>query len=140
MEALERLTTGRLRSTIPMSWSPDGKLLYFFEVNPTTGYDLWVQRMDGPATSSGQAPSDGFRPGPQCAAFPSNAIQRKRCQSSSPDRHWLAYVSDESGRYEIYVQPYPGPGGEVANLDGREHGASSGIAAGGSCSTVTAAR
>ena len=30
----------------------------------------------------------------------------------SPDGHWLAYVSDESGRYEIYVQPYPGPGGK----------------------------
>jgi serine/threonine-protein kinase len=31
--------------------------------------------------------------------------------SFSPDGHWLAYVSDESGRYEVYVQPYPGPGG-----------------------------
>ena len=30
----------------------------------------------------------------------------------SPDGRWLAYVSDESGRYEIYVQPYPGPGGK----------------------------
>jgi eukaryotic-like serine/threonine-protein kinase len=32
--------------------------------------------------------------------------------SFSPDGHWLAYISDESGRYEIYVQPYPGPGGK----------------------------
>jgi hypothetical protein len=32
--------------------------------------------------------------------------------SFSPDGRWLAYVSDESGRYEIYVQPYPGPGGK----------------------------
>jgi serine/threonine-protein kinase len=30
----------------------------------------------------------------------------------SPDGRWLAYVSNESGRYEIYVQPYPGPGGK----------------------------
>jgi Tol biopolymer transport system component len=30
----------------------------------------------------------------------------------SPDGRWLAYVSDESGRPEIYVQPYPGPGGK----------------------------
>ena len=30
----------------------------------------------------------------------------------SPDGRWLAYVSDESGRYEIYVQPYPGPNGK----------------------------
>ena len=30
--------------------------------------------------------------------------------SFSPDGHWLAYASDESGRYQIYVQPYTGPG------------------------------
>jgi eukaryotic-like serine/threonine-protein kinase len=30
----------------------------------------------------------------------------------SPDGRWLAYVSDESGGFEIYVQPYPGPGGK----------------------------
>ena len=30
----------------------------------------------------------------------------------SPDGHWLAYISDESGRPEIYVKPYPGPGGK----------------------------
>ena len=28
----------------------------------------------------------------------------------SPDGRWLAYVSNESGRHEVYVQPYPGPG------------------------------
>ena len=49
----------------------------------------------------------------------------------SPDGRWLAYVSDESGRFEIYVQPYPGPGGKwqistdggaepVWNRNGRE--------------------
>jgi hypothetical protein len=31
----------------------------------------------------------------------------------SPDDHWLAYVSDESGRQEIYVRPFPGPGGKI---------------------------
>ncbi len=31
----------------------------------------------------------------------------------SPDGHFLAYVSDESGRREVYVQPYPGPGGKL---------------------------
>jgi Tol biopolymer transport system component len=30
----------------------------------------------------------------------------------SPDGRWVAYISDESGRREIYVQPYPGPGGK----------------------------
>jgi hypothetical protein len=31
----------------------------------------------------------------------------------SPDGRWLAYVSNESGHYEVYVQPYPGPGGKL---------------------------
>jgi hypothetical protein len=31
----------------------------------------------------------------------------------SPDGRWLAYISDASGRHEIYVQPYPGPGGRL---------------------------
>ena len=30
----------------------------------------------------------------------------------SPDGHWVAYQSDESGRHEIYVRPFPGPGGQ----------------------------
>ena len=30
----------------------------------------------------------------------------------SPDGRWMAYGSNESGRYEIYVRPYPGPGGK----------------------------
>ena len=49
----------------------------------------------------------------------------------SPDGHWMAYVSEESGRREIFVQPYPGPGGKwqisteggnepVWNRNGRE--------------------
>jgi serine/threonine-protein kinase len=40
----------------------------------------------------------------------------------SPDGHWLAYVSDESGRAEVYVRPFPGPGGraQVSNGGGTE--------------------
>ncbi|MBI2819587.1 MAG: PD40 domain-containing protein [Acidobacteria bacterium] len=40
----------------------------------------------------------------------------------SPDGKWLAYSSDESGRREIYVQPYPGPGGkwQISTNGGQE--------------------
>jgi serine/threonine-protein kinase len=40
----------------------------------------------------------------------------------SPDGRWLAYSSDASGRYEIYVQPYPGPGGrsQISTQGGTE--------------------
>lgn len=36
----------------------------------------------------------------------------------SPDGRWVAYMSSESGRNEVYVQPYPGPGGEMDDLEG----------------------
>lgn len=32
--------------------------------------------------------------------------------SSSPDGRWIVYTSNESGKFEIYVQPFPGPGGK----------------------------
>jgi serine/threonine-protein kinase len=37
----------------------------------------------------------------------------------SPDGRWMAYVTNESGRDEVYVRPYPGPGGRwQVSLDG----------------------
>ena len=77
------------------SWSPDGQLLAFTELDPTTGRDIWVLRL------SDRKPHPFLR-----TPFNESAPR------FSPDGRWLAYVSDESGRYEIYVQPYPGPGGK----------------------------
>jgi Tol biopolymer transport system component/predicted Ser/Thr protein kinase len=93
---LERLTTGEYNNNhVPMSWSPDGQLLTFIEVNPTTGLDIWVLRM-------GDRKAQPFLRTPFNEAAP----------RFSPDGRWLAYISDESGGDEIYVQPYPGPGGK----------------------------
>jgi len=90
----ERLTTGEYFQG-PRSFSPDGQLLGFFEISPTTGYDIWVLRL-----------SD----------HKAEPFLRTQFNESipifSPDGHWLAYISDESGRYEVYAQPYPGPGGK----------------------------
>ncbi len=91
---LERLTTSAYPN-FPSSWSPDGQLLAFIKVNPTTGSDLWVLRMS-------DRKAQPFLRTPFNEAVP----------RFSPDGRWLAYISDESGRYEIYVQPYPGPGGK----------------------------
>jgi serine/threonine protein kinase/Tol biopolymer transport system component len=91
---LERLTTSEYVNA-PFSWSPDGQLLAFIEVNPTTGFDIWVLRL------SDRKAQPFLR-----TRFNETAPR------FSPDGRWLAYVSDESGRFEIYVQPYPGPGGK----------------------------
>jgi eukaryotic-like serine/threonine-protein kinase len=99
---LERLTTSEYGS-LPWSWSPDGQLLSFSEDNPTTGWDIWVLRMGYTSAGSGQVRK----------AQPFLRTQfNETSPRFSPDGRWLAYASDESGRYEIYVQPYPGPGGK----------------------------
>jgi len=110
---LERLTTSEY-SPAPNTWSSDGQLLAFIDVNPTTGWDIWVLRL-----------SDRKAQPFLQTAFNESAPR------FSPEGHWLAYVSDESGHWEIYVQPYPGPGGKwqisadggmepVWNANGRE--------------------
>jgi Tol biopolymer transport system component len=91
---LERLTASEHLQG-PYSWTPDGQLLAFIEVNPTTQRDIWVLRM-------------GDRKAQPFLRTPFNETEPR----FSPDGRWLAYISDESGRFEIYVQPYPGPGGK----------------------------
>ena len=90
----ERLTTGEYLQA-PHSWSPDGQLLTFIEVNPTTQRDIWVLRLS-------DRKAQPFLRGPFNKGGP----------RFSPDGRLLAYISEESGRFEIYVQPYPGPGGK----------------------------
>jgi serine/threonine-protein kinase len=99
---LERLTTSDYNH-FPLSWSPDGQLLAFIEFNPTTGRDIWVLRLGDPSAGSGQV-----RKAQPFLRTPSDETSPQ----FSPDGRWLAYASNESGPYEIYVQPYPGPGGK----------------------------
>jgi Tol biopolymer transport system component len=90
----ERLTTSD-ELHVPDSFSPDGQLLAFSEDNVGTGFDIWVLRL-------GDRMAQPFLR----TAFNEGAAQL------SPDGRWLAYDSDESGGSEVYVQPYPGPGGK----------------------------
>ncbi|MFY9530199.1 MAG: hypothetical protein WBC04_09470 [Candidatus Acidiferrales bacterium] len=64
---LERLTTSEY-ANVPMSWSPDGQLLAFMEVNPSTGLDIWVLRM-------GQI-AENIRTGPFSARY-KNALSEQ---------------------------------------------------------------
>jgi eukaryotic-like serine/threonine-protein kinase len=110
---VERLSIGDTMQT-PNSWSPNGQTLAFMAPGPTRGQDIWMLRMsdhkEQPFVETGVVTG---------------------APEFSPDGHWLVYVSDESGRREVYVRSYPGPGGKwqissgggtepVWNRNGRE--------------------
>jgi Tol biopolymer transport system component len=85
----------------PTSISPDGKfLLYHTYGDSKTGYDLWI--LPDPM-------------GPPGAAKPYSLLQSQFSEQNaqfSPDGHWITYQSNETGHFEIYVVPFPGPGGK----------------------------
>jgi eukaryotic-like serine/threonine-protein kinase len=91
---LEQLTTSSHQQTT-RSWSSDGQFLALNQINPVTGRDIWVLRLK-------DRKAEPFL----VTRFTEGA------PDFSPDGRWLTYVSDESGRPETYVQPYPGPGGK----------------------------
>jgi Tol biopolymer transport system component len=78
-----------LKGGYPVDWSPDGKNLLWWGDE-----DLWVVPVDGgkPYTVASS------RFGEMAGAF-------------SPDGRWIAYASNESGRYEIYLAPFPAESG-----------------------------
>ena len=80
-------------------WSSDGRYILYHRNDPKTGHDLWyLQRKDD---------NSGYEPVP----FLQTPF-RELAANLSPDGHFVAYVSDESGRYEVYVQRFPGGGGK----------------------------
>ena len=89
----EELWLGDATDKFPVSWSPQGQVLYQV-VGRDTGSDLWMVPLQGDRTPvsfrhTGFNETDG---------------------TFSPDGRWVAYVSDESGRLEIYVAPSDGTG------------------------------
>ena len=95
---LERLTTSEYNQ-VPHSWSPDGQLLAFIEITPATGYDIWMLRVgDASAPGSGQV----RKAQPFLRTRFDEAVPR-----FSPDGRWLAYLSNETGRDEVYITSFP---------------------------------
>jgi serine/threonine protein kinase/Tol biopolymer transport system component len=86
---------------VPGGWSPDGDSLAFYEVGNNTARDIWIwsrrQRRRHPLLVT---------------------AANERGVSFSPDGSWLTYVSNDSGRDEIYVQRYPGAGSEIVSKGG----------------------
>jgi WD40 repeat protein len=85
----QQLTRGDKPQT-PMSWSPDGKYLLYYETDPVRANDIWILSMaDGKAEPLVTAP-----------------LSQADAQWS-PDGRWIAYTSEESGGEEVYVLPFP---------------------------------
>jgi serine/threonine protein kinase len=90
----EEVTSAKLAgNNVPSSWSPDGQELAFLEDGAIRNIYILPLKDRNPRVF---AESQTYESAP---AF-------------SPDGHWMAYASNESGHNEIYVRPYPGPGGK----------------------------
>jgi Tol biopolymer transport system component/predicted Ser/Thr protein kinase len=87
----------------PYSFSPDGKRLAFAQSGSETGYDLWTLPLD---SSDPEHPKAG-KPEP----FVRTVLDDYE-PAFSPDGQWIAYQSLATGVPEVYVQPFPGPGGK----------------------------
>jgi Tol biopolymer transport system component len=85
------------------SWRPDGKVLAFTQYNPGTNLDILTLSIEGKEKS-------GWKFG-QPKPFV-NSPSAEVAPAFSSDGRWLAYASSESGNYEVYVRPFPGPGGK----------------------------
>jgi eukaryotic-like serine/threonine-protein kinase len=92
--------------SIPTHWSTDGRWIVFTKLDATTRADVWTVRFDSPHEA---------RPYVATAA-------NERSGQLSPDVRWLAYVSDELGSPEIFVQSFPSPGArwQISNGGGQQ--------------------
>lgn len=87
----------------PWSVDPGGRRLAYYERSPETGFDLWT----APVVSGDKRP----RLGPREPFLRTRAFEVY--PSFSPDGRWIAYASNESGTWEIYVRRFPDDGTEV---------------------------
>jgi len=87
----------------PNSFSPDGRRFVYHEITPETKADSWTLPLDL---------SDPEHPKPGKPELFLRTPFNEGAAVFSPDGRWLSYASDESGRPEVYVRPFPGPGGK----------------------------
>ena len=99
----EKLETPKTSGRV-VSWSPNGRYLFFTIQNNATRYDVYYTDLNGDRklTPFLQSPANETAP------------------VLAPNGKWLAYASDESGRFEVYVTGFPGSGGkwQVSNGGG----------------------
>jgi eukaryotic-like serine/threonine-protein kinase len=90
----EQLIAPQAEETFASDVSPDGRSLVFQRMNAKAGWDIWAMPLGTDAKPVPIVQTDADERGARL----------------SPDGRWLAYVSNNSGVFEIYVQPFPGPG------------------------------
>ena len=95
---------------VPWSFTPDGKRLAFLEQDSKTGYDLWTVPLESDSAGLRAGKPEVFQQTPA----------DERTPAFSPDGRWMAYVSDESGTYQVYVRAFPDKGGkwQISNSGG----------------------
>ena len=93
----EELLLGDQHEKAPTSWSPDRQHILFTKVSGDTGYGVWALPVSGTRTP---------------VPFADTPFDEQWGQFS-PDGRWVAYTSTESGRREVYVAPFRGPGGKT---------------------------
>jgi serine/threonine-protein kinase len=91
-----RLLARRPGTQWTTDWTPDGTAVLFTEATEATGLDVWVQPLDGGAAR------------PYLTSTANELGARV-----SPDGRWIAYQSDESGRWEVYVEAFATPGAKT---------------------------
>ena len=87
---------------VSTDWSPDGRFLVYHEIDPKTKHDIWVAPLDGDRKPFPFVKTEFVELGGKLSPVPDS------------DGHlWMAYNSNETGQYEIYIRPFlPGaPGG-----------------------------
>ena len=96
----ERRITQSTRQTIPSDLSRDGRVALYYEVAPGTQRDLWTLAVGPPDSMP--------------ALYLQTAANESEGRfSPEPSPRWIAYQSDESGRYEVYINSFPEPGNRV---------------------------
>ena len=97
----KRLVEGQ-SAPVAMSWHPGGKWIAAHDSGRPTSPDLLILPLTGDAPSGWQAGAP--------VTFLSTPFNESE-PAFSPDGRWLAYQSNETGRFEVYVRSFPGPGG-----------------------------
>jgi Tol biopolymer transport system component len=79
------------------SWSPDGKFILYITFSTNTSHHLWTLPLLTDRTAHPYLPAESV----------------VRGSRFSPDGRWIVHASAETGKSEVYVRPFPGPGGKL---------------------------